>query len=94
VGYALTMTPNGTILDEWSIYGDHVTGAQLKARRDPRLTGRTAADLPACFQQLRPGGAVDRAVNPAAAQQPLVGGIHDRIDGQGGDVTLNHDHSV
>ena len=37
-----------------------------------------------------PRGAVDRAVDPATAEQAGVGGIHDGVDGELGDVALDN----
>ena len=46
-----------------------------------------AAERAALLEQRRPGGAVDRAVDPAAAEQARVGGVDDRVRfGVRGDV--------
>ena len=37
-------------------------------------------------EQLRPGRAVDRAINPAPAEQGRVGGVDDGVNAQGRDV--------
>jgi hypothetical protein len=42
----------------------------------------------AFFEQLRAGGAVDRAVDAAAAEQGFVGGVDDGVHVQFGDVAL------
>ena len=72
---------------------DHVTGRQSVALGDPGLAGRAAADFSAFVQELGPGGTVDRAVDPAAAEQTLVGRIDDRINRLAGDVALDDDHA-
>jgi hypothetical protein len=46
----------------------------------------TAAEAPALGQQFRTGGAMDGAVDPAAAEQRPVGGVDDRIDRERRDV--------
>jgi hypothetical protein len=66
---------------------DHVARPQAEAGRDPRLAGRAAharRDLghgTARGQQLGAGGRVDRTVDAAPAEHPLVRGVDDRIDG-------------
>jgi len=69
---------------------DDIAGRQPIAARDPRLSGRAAADAPALLQQFRPGGAMDRAIHAAAAEQAVIGGIDDRVDRATGDVARHH----
>ncbi len=59
---------------------------QPKAGRDLGAAGGAAAELFAFREQLRSGGAMDRAVDTAAAEQTPVGGIDDGIDGKRRDV--------
>ena|SRR6266849_3062918 len=65
---------------------DHMPGRQPIAAGDARLAGRTAADLAAFLQQLGPGGAVDRAIDAAAAEESGVGGVDDGVDIELGDI--------
>src|SRR6185369_9400433 len=71
---------------------DDEAGGKVKTGGDARLAGRAAhagtdfGDRAARFEELRAGGAVDRAVHPAAAEHPLVGGVDDRVHRQLGDV--------
>jgi hypothetical protein len=51
-----------------------------------RRSGRAAAERSAFGQQFRPGRAMNGAIHTAAAQQALIGGIHDDIDVETGDV--------
>jgi hypothetical protein len=75
---------------------DDEAGWQAKGWRQASLAGRTAnpgtylRNRPACFQQLGAGRGVNRAVNPATAEHPLIGGVDDRFDGYLGDVTGYH----
>ena len=54
-------------------------GRQPVALGDLRLAGRAAAQRPALREQLRPGGAMNRAIHAAAAQQGRVRGVHDGV---------------
>ena len=53
---------------------------------DLGVAGGAAAEGAALREQFRPGGAVDRAVDPAAAEQRLVRGVDDGINAERGDV--------
>jgi hypothetical protein len=68
---------------------DDVFGGQVVAARDLRPAGRTAAERAALGEESRAGGAVDGAVDATAAQQRGVGGVHDGVDGERGDVDLD-----
>ena len=57
-----------------------VTRRKPVAERDPRLAGRAAADLSAFRQKLRPRGAMDRSIDPAASEQAFIGGIDDGVE--------------
>ena len=68
-------------------------GGKFVAARDFGLAGGAAAECAAFRQQFRPGGAMNRAIHPAAAEQRRVRGIHNRVHalprdiaGDGGDV--------
>jgi ATP-dependent Clp protease ATP-binding subunit ClpB len=82
----MTIRPDGV---------DHPPRRQVSAagrhgrpnRKAPRVC--RAPHLAALGQQTRPGSAVDRSVDPAAAEQGAVGGVDDRVDPLGGDVALN-----
>jgi hypothetical protein len=71
---------------------DHVAGRQREAWRDHCLAGRTAhtgRDLrqrTAGLQQGRTGRAMDGAIHATAAQQAGVGGVHDGVQRQRGDI--------
>ena len=65
---------------------DNVLRRQPKAARDLGPTGLTAAEPLTCGQQLRPSGAMNRAVDPAATAQAGIRGVNDGIDGERGDV--------
>jgi hypothetical protein len=51
---------------------------------------RTSGNAQAGLDQLRPRGAVDRAVHAAAPQEGLVRRVHDRADHQARDVAFHH----
>src|SRR5207247_9531634 len=61
---------------------------QAIATGDPRLPGLTAAERSALRQELRAGGAMDRAIDTAAAEQCRIRGVDDRVDQLPGDVAL------
>ena len=65
---------------------DDVAGGQAVAVRDHRLAGGAAADGAACLKQLRPGGAMNRPIDSAAAEQALIGSVDDGVHRQLGDV--------
>ncbi len=71
-------------------YGvDHVTRRETKAWRDLRLSGVAAAELRARRAKLGASGAMDGAVDAAAAEQGLIGGIDDGVDLKPGDVAFD-----
>src|SRR5262249_15011163 len=75
-------------------YGmDHPLGWEAVSARDPRLARRTAAERAALLEQTRARGAVNRAVHATAAEQRLVGGVHDGVHGQARDVALQDPHA-
>ena len=71
---------------------DHLARRQPETRRDARFAGRTAHAATRFGQratggeQPGPGGAVDCAVDIAAAEQGSVCGIDDRVEVEGGNV--------
>ena len=68
---------------------DHMLGRQAIGFGDARLAGRTAAELAAFGEQLRPGGAMDRAIDPAAAEERRIRRVDDRVERERGDVGLD-----
>ena len=71
---------------DWTDGVDNVAGFQTIAAGDFRLAGGATAQGPALRQQIGAGGAMNGAVHTAATQQRRVGGIHDGIDIERGDV--------
>src|SRR6185437_663239 len=67
---------------------DDVTRRQPVAARDPRFSGGTAAERPAFGQKLRPGRAVNRAIDAAATEQRRVGRVDDRVDIERRDIDV------
>ena len=63
-----------------------VTGLQSITLGHPGLAGRTSPDAPALPEKFGAGRPVYGAINAAAAQQGMVGCVHDGIDIQCGDV--------
>ena len=60
---------------------------QAIARGQLRIAGLAAMQPAALGKQFRPGGAMDRPIDPtAAAKQRAIGGVDDGIDAQRGDV--------
>jgi hypothetical protein len=68
---------------------DHVARRQPKALRDLGLSRLAAAELGAHRTELRSRGAVDGAVDAAATEQALTGGVDDGVDVERGYVTLD-----
>ncbi len=56
------------------------------AAGDLGAAGRAAAERAAFVQQVGSGGAMDGAVDAAAAEQRAVGGVDDGVDVKRGDV--------
>jgi hypothetical protein len=59
---------------------DNVFCGQAVAARDFRVAGRATAQRAALREQLRPGRAMDRAIDSTTAEQRGVGRIHNRVD--------------
>jgi hypothetical protein len=68
---------------------NHVTRRQAEARRDLGISRLAAAKLDTGRAEFRPCSAMDRAVDPATAEQSPVGGVDDGIDLEPGDVALD-----
>src|SRR3954454_3909671 len=64
------------------------------ALRNLRFASRTSAKLAAFLKQLGTRAAMDRPVHSSAAQQRSIRRIHNRIDSQFRDISLNNFHSV
>jgi hypothetical protein len=73
---------------------DDVLGGEAIAVGQPSLALRTAADFQALLQQLRPRGAMDRAIDAPAAAHRLIGGVDDGVDLELGDVADEDFHAV
>ena len=63
-------------------------GGKSKAFGQLRVAGLASAKQTTLMEQVRAGGAVDCAINAAAAEQGPVGGVDDGVDGEGSDVGL------
>ena len=68
---------------------DHVTRRQREAGGDLCLSGVAAAEPRASRAKLRPRGAVDGAVDAAAAEQRLVRRVDDGVDVKPSDVAFD-----
>ena len=79
---------------------DDIFGGEPETWRDPRLSRRTAhtgthfGDRAAGLEQLWAGRPVDGALNAAAAEHRLVGGVHDRFDIKRCDIGLKGGNAV
>jgi len=69
---------------------DHETGREREALGGAGVPCGAATEPAACFFQARPGGPENRAADPAAAGQGVVGRVDDRIDVSGGEVAIDH----
>ena len=61
---------------------DHMPGRQPITPGDFGIAGLAAAKRAAFGKQFRPGRAMDRAVDPAAAEQRGIGGVDDGVNAQ------------
>ena len=70
----------------WAYGMDDVACRKSESRRNAGLPGRASntgphfRDATTCFQQFGPGGAVNRTVDSAAAEQPFIGSVDDCVD--------------
>ncbi len=92
--FALPATP-----PDWADSVDDKMRRQVESGRDASFTGWTSyarpnfRDLAARIQELMSGGFMDRPIDTAATQQRFVGSVHDNVDRQPCDVSLDHlDH--
>lgn len=69
-----------------------VAGGQPVAARDLRFARAAAVERFAFGQKLGTGGAVNGAIDSAAAEQARVRRVHDGVNGEGGDVATNQLH--
>ena len=65
---------------------NHMPRRQTIASGDFGVAGLAAVERAAFGKKLRPGGAMDRAVDAAAAEQRRIGGVDDGVNAQGRDV--------
>jgi hypothetical protein len=65
---------------------DDVPGGKPVTLSDLGVAGGAAAEAAAFGQQLRPGGAMDCAIDAAAPEQRFIGGVDNGVNVQGGDV--------
>src|SRR5262249_22628654 len=65
---------------------DDVLGFETIAAGDLGRAGGAAAERATLGEKVRGGGAVDGAIDAAAAEQRSVGGVDDGLDIEGGDV--------
>src|SRR6266550_1369153 len=70
---------------------DEMACGQPIATRDSRFTRRTPAQRSAFSQQLRACGTVYRTVDATAAPQRRIGGVHDGVDLERGDIDGERD---
>src|SRR5204862_255637 len=72
--------------ETWRNGMDHEFRRQRVSAREHGFTGGAAADAAEFDLHARPGSAPDRAVDAASHNERVVGGIHDRFDGQAADI--------
>src|SRR3954454_13848805 len=65
---------------------DHMPRGKPVAFRDFGVAGSAAAEAATFGQKFWPGGAVDGAIDAAAAEQRAVRSVDDGVNVQGGDV--------
>ena len=66
-----------------------LAAARWGTARDPRLSGRTAADAPALFEELGAGGTMNGTVHSPAAEEGFVRGVDDGVNSEARDVSLD-----
>ena len=65
---------------------DHMPGLQPIALGDLGVAGLAAVQRPAFGQQLRPGSAMDRAIDAAPAKERRIGRVDDGVNAESSDV--------
>ena len=65
---------------------DHMPRRQSITFGDFGAAGRAAMEGAAFGEKLRPGRAMDRAIDAASTQQRRIGSVDDGVNAQGGDV--------
>src|SRR5258708_5043415 len=78
--------PSVTTLPDRTHCVNDVPRFQSVATRDTGFARRTTSQRPAFRQKLWASRAVDRAVHSSSAGESGVGGVHDRVHVEGGDV--------
>ena len=73
---------------------DHVSRGKPEALRDLGFSGVAAAERGAGLAQLGPRGAVNGAVDAAAAKQAVIRGVDDGVDIERGDIALDDGDAV
>src|SRR6266576_1404129 len=72
----------------------HVLRGKCAARGGFHVSGVAASEKAALLEDRRPSRSVDRAVDTAAAEEPRIRGVDDRVDLLLGDVTQDElDHA-
>jgi hypothetical protein len=73
---------------------DHEASRQPKTCSYLGSTSWAASMLSTVLQQLWPCRPVNGSIHSTAAEERVVGGIHDGIDVQGGDIPFDHNNSA
>src|SRR5699024_2795532 len=74
-------------LPDWSDRMDDVLSRKLIATAQLCLTGRAASQRAAFLQKLRTGSTMDGAIHASSAEQRIVGGVDNRLCGNGCKIT-------
>src|SRR5437763_1271839 len=73
---------------------DHMPGGKSIAAGQLGLARRAAAEAAAFGEELGASGAMNGAIDPAAAEQRAVRRVHDRVDAKPRDITLFKAYAV
>src|SRR5437660_3940910 len=68
---------------------DDKTRGQIVSASDFRFTRLATAECPALREKLRSSGAMNGAIDSAAAKQRRIGRVHNCIDGECGNIAAN-----
>lgn len=68
---------------------DNKTRGQIVSASDFRFTRLATAECPALREKLRSSGAMNGAIDSAAAKQRRIGRVHNCIDGECGNIAAN-----